>query len=440
MFWPAVTAPRTVFWTPLFPVLALAIFALERRLPSQPPAADLYSRPAARHRVARHRDAHAVVRGSGGAGQARVRMIQAGQSVSASSARRRRLVSPRLVRGRAASVSLNNAQRRCIRAVADRIESGQYAMVHDRCVCGESEAFVIARVDRYGLPLDTVLCEACGTLRFDPYLSGGALADFYGSVYQEMYARFTDPDAYWQRQQSYGRRLLAFAQHAWRRGACVVEVGCGAGGALAVFQEAGYEVLGCEYSQPLLELGRSRGVRDLHLGGSDVLSERLARKGNADLIFLHHVLEHMSAPRDFLETAKRMVSDRGMIIVAVPDVTGIDRFPFPSGNLRLFLHIAHKYNFTAKGLGALARRVGLCASVVPVEPSVEAPEMWVGFAPHPIATDADTGEWLANGEDLFRKLRRIERRFIRDTLLSKLGGPFRRRADCIAARDATDGV
>jgi len=312
-------------------------------------------------------------------------------------------------------------------------------MVHDRCVCGEGEGFVVAQVDRYGLALDTVLCDVCGTLRFDPSLSQDALADFYASFYQEMYARVADPDRYFRREQSYGRRLLAFARGVWERGACVVEVGCGAGGALAVFQEAGYRVFGCDYSEPLLQLGRQRGVQNLHLGGIEALAEHFPCNGAADLIFLHHVLEHLSAPLNVLETAKRMLSDRGMIVVAVPDVTGIDRFRFPSGNLRLFLHVAHKYNFTSKGLRVLAERAGLRASAVPVEPSMEAPELWAGFAPRPVEIGPEMAEWPVDGEALFRQLRRIEGRFIGRTLLGRLSGPLRRRADPVAARDANDG-
>jgi SAM-dependent methyltransferase len=270
------------------------------------------------------------------------------------------------------------------------------------------------------------MCKACGTLRFDPYLSAQDLSDFYVGFYQEMYARVTNPDTYFTLQQSYGKRLLRFAQKVLRPGARVVEVGCGAGGALAVFQDAGYRVLGCDYAQPLLEMGRQRGVNDLYFGGIEALVDKLTSADKADLIFLHHVIEHVSDPAEVLKTAQRMISGNGLVVVAVPDVTGIDRFPFPSGNLRLYLHIAHKFNFTAQGLAALGRRVGMHASVIPMQMSTQAPEMWVAFGHKPLEiADAPAPE-TADVDGLFRLLRRIERRFLRNAVLSRLGGPFRR--------------
>jgi hypothetical protein len=150
------------------------------------------------------------------------------------------------------------------------------------------------------------------------------------------------------------------------------------------------------------------------------------------------VFEHVSAPDQVLETAKRMLSERGLLIVAVPDVTGIERFPFPAGHLRLFLHIAHKFNYTAQGLAALARRVGLYASMVPMELSNQAPEIWVAFGRQPLPTGGSVEPTPAHGESVFRQLRGIEKRFIRNTLLRKLGGPFRRFARPAAPGDGTD--
>ena len=348
-----------------------------------------------------------------------------------------RLVSPRFVRGRSASVALNAAQKRHVDEVSARIADGRYRLLHEACACGEGDGTVVARVDRYGLPLDTVLCQKCGTLRFDPYLSTEDLSDFYVKFYQEMYARVTDPDTYFKRQQSYGRRLLNFAQKVLPEHARIVEVGCGAGGALAVFQDAGFHVMGCDFSQPLLDMGRQRGVGDLHFGGIEALVDQCQDGQKADLIFLHHVFEHVSSPGQVLETAKRMLSERGLVIVAVPDVTRIDQFPFPSGNLRLFLHIAHKFNFTVGGLAGLGRRAGLHATAIPMEMSSQAPEIWVAFSRQPLQTAAAAPTAPVDGDSMFRLLRRIEWRFVRNALLGKLGGPFRRQARPPARIDET---
>ena len=91
---------------------------------------------------------------------------------------------------------MDAVQRGRVARVEALIRNGDLAMEPGECVCGVSAGDVIACVDRYGLPLDTVLCAGCATLRFDPYLTEASLTRFYTEHYQEMYARVPDPDAY----------------------------------------------------------------------------------------------------------------------------------------------------------------------------------------------------------------------------------------------------
>jgi SAM-dependent methyltransferase len=328
--------------------------------------------------------------------------------------RRRRLVSWRFAKGRGPAIQLSPVQARYVDDVDRRVRSGAYRLEHDSCVCGADAGAIIAQVDRYGIALDTVLCAACGTLRFDPYLAPESLAEFYRFRYQQMYARAPDPDTYFARQRLYGRRLLEGLRNDLPKGAVVAEVGCGAGGALAVFAEAGYATYGCDYSAELVTQGSNRGVENLVVGDVNALIERLAQsRRKADLVFLHHVFEHVGAPADWLVRAKEMLSERGFIVVAVPDVTAIHRYPSPDGDLRNFVHIAHKFNFSAKGLAALAAAAGLHASYAGVQKSDQAPEMWVSFSRKP-ATSPDVVDFGATDAcALFRYLRATELAWLR---------------------------
>jgi SAM-dependent methyltransferase len=328
--------------------------------------------------------------------------------------RRRRLVSWRFGEARGAAIHLNPVQARYVDDVDRRIRSGAYQMEHVACVCGADAGPIISQVDRYGLALDTVLCSACGTLRFDPYLSSESLAEFYRFRYQQMYARAPDAGTYFARQRLYGKRLLETLRNDLPNGAVVAEVGCGAGGALAVFAEAGYLAYGCDYSAELVAQGRDRGVANLVVGDVDTLIEQLSHSGRKpDLVFLHHVFEHLGAPAAWLARAKNMLADNGLIVVAVPDVAAIRRYPSPDGDLRQFLHIAHKFNFSAKGLAALAAAAGLHASYAGVQKSDQAPEMWVSFSRKPTAAAAAVELGEGDPRALLRYLRATELDFLR---------------------------
>ena len=328
--------------------------------------------------------------------------------------RRRRLVSWRFGKARGPAIHLSPVQARYVDDVDRRIRSGAYHLEHGACVCGTDAGAIISQVDRYGIAIDTVLCAACGTLRFDPYLAPESLAEFYRFRYQQMYARAPDPGTYFARQRLYGRRLLESLRNDLPKGAVVAEVGCGAGGALAVFAEAGYATYGCDYSAELVAQGRHRGVENLVVGDVETLIEHLSQsRRKADLVFLHHVFEHVGAPVAWLVRARDMLSDSGVIIVAVPDVTAIHRYPSPEGDLRQFLHIAHKFNFSTKGLAALAAAAGLHASYAGVQKSDQAPEIWVSFS-RKAATSAEAVDFGdSNARALFPYLRATELEWLR---------------------------
>jgi SAM-dependent methyltransferase len=328
-------------------------------------------------------------------------------------------------------MELSSLQDQYVSAVNERIVTGQYRMEYESCPCGADDADVISQVDRYGLVLDTVLCTTCGTLRFDPYLSGESLADFYRNYYQEMYARAQDADAYFVRQRGYGERLKRLVHRMLPPGAVVAEVGCGAGGALSVFREAGYDTHGCDYSARLIEFGLQRGTENLHFGDIEELTRSMASTGKkADLIFLHHVFEHIPSPVTWLVTAQRILAQNGVIVIAVPDVSAIHRYPSPNGDLRLFLHIAHKFNFSLGGLAALAKRAEMNSSLVGVEKSDQAPEVWVAFARAELPGDRLDAFSGGSSRSLFRRLRLIELDYVRRGVLRKIA----KLADGVRAR------
>src|SRR4051812_43923783 len=107
----------------------------------------------------------------------------------------------------------NDGRRPFIEAVRKKLLEEEYRLIHYECPCGsDAHDLLVAQVDRYGLPLDTVLCAECGTLRTDPYLDPASLTDFYVHFYQQMYGRVTDEKKYFANQEMYGRKILNLFQ------------------------------------------------------------------------------------------------------------------------------------------------------------------------------------------------------------------------------------
>ncbi|MFN2499550.1 MAG: class I SAM-dependent methyltransferase [Pyrinomonadaceae bacterium] len=325
--------------------------------------------------------------------------------------------------------SVAGPQSEAIEAVRHKLINGQYNLRTDECPCGGPQNdVIIAEVDRYGLPLTTVVCLDCGTLRLDPYLDAESLEDFYLHFYQQMYARARDMNAYIEQQQAYGTKIYSVApaslpSHGW-----IFEVGCGAGGALKIFQERGYRVAGCDYSARLVAEARKNGIEHACHGTLAEIGKALGGV-RADLIYLHHVFEHLNEPLDFLLTSRQHLNEDGWLVLVVPDVSRIDGFANPDGDLLVFLHLAHKFNFSLEGMRRLCRRAGYEVTTLSPDPMIKTtastmPELWLELrqAQQTIQTNNNNSHGLL-GEQMWQYLAETERQYLR-----------RQRREQIAAR------
>ena len=341
------------------------------------------------------------------------------------------LISPRFSAAESAgSINLQPSQLPFVAEVKSRLENGSYKVETSPCVCGEESGPIVSEVDRYGLPLTFVLCSACGTIRIDPYLDASSLEDFYTRFYQQMYGRSSDVASYFIRQKSYGEKVLDLAQHFLKPDSLVFEVGCGAGGALDVFQRAGYRVAGCDYSGELIAFGNERGIRNIYQGSLKDIEPHLGG-AKADLIYLHHVFEHVKQPMRFLDDCRTQLAPGGRIVIIVPDVSRLDSFEYPAGDLLLLLHIAHKYNFSFDGLNRLAVRGGYQVRGLSPDPKMKTPtshaaELWLEFTVDETAKaraqESASARGTGQGDKMLQYLRRTEKLYSLGLCRSQLLG------------------
>ncbi len=94
--------------------------------------------------------------------------------------------------------------------LAEGMRTKQLKLVKQPCPCGQTtHNTIIAQRDRYALKFDSVLCDACGTVRIDPYFDDASLEKFYADIYQGLYARAIEPASYFERQLAYGIRCAS---------------------------------------------------------------------------------------------------------------------------------------------------------------------------------------------------------------------------------------
>lgn len=215
------------------------------------------------------------------------------------------------------------------------------------CLCGSRRFDLIARVDRYNLLQDTVICVECGLVQANPRMTEKEYENFYASdLYRICYEGEDYLSASARRYTlGYGGHIFQEVNKVKRIGpeVSVLEIGAGGGWNLLPFMQAQARVLGIDYSPSLTQLGSQRGI-PMRQGSFKDIPEQY------DVIIINHVLEHFLRPLEALDKIKKHLRDGGIIYIAVPNILNFDITQ---------LQNAHTYYFTPYTLEYYCNQAGL---------------------------------------------------------------------------------
>jgi 2-polyprenyl-3-methyl-5-hydroxy-6-metoxy-1,4-benzoquinol methylase len=102
-------------------------------------------------------------------------------------------------------------------------------------------------------------------------------------------------------------------------GRALLDIGCSYGFFLEAAQAMGWTATGVELADDAAAYARSRGL-DVRTG--TVESVRL-HPGTFDVVTIRHVLEHVAEPSQVLESARALLRDGGLLLVAVPNIKSL---------------------------------------------------------------------------------------------------------------------
>ena len=247
-------------------------------------------------------------------------------------------------------------QEQGIRALEQAVAENKLRLVENRCLCGcppSKDDIVVSEKDRYGLPVPQILCAKCGLIRSGKVFDEASNNLFYQAYYRDIYSTHTPTERFFDDQIATGRRFLDLLQRFVKLDDVhrVAEVGCGAGGILLPFREAGMETDGYDYGETYLKYGRTKGL-SLHQGDF----YQLAEDESTDLVILSHVLEHFLDPVLEVRRILRKIRPGGYLLVEVP---GIFHIHASYVVILDYFQNAHVYNFSQCHLKALFESLGL---------------------------------------------------------------------------------
>lgn len=243
-------------------------------------------------------------------------------------------------------LKLNNVQKEAKESYMKNLRGGGYKEVIINCDCGADikNMKLLAKKDRYGLPLNTVICKKCGLIMSNPTLDQESLNSFYDREYRPLYVgENMATEEFFAEQYSHGKKIYEFLKENIdvTKIKTVLEIGTGAGGILkAIEDNQDVEACGIDLGGEYIEFGKMHGLNLYKMHSSELA---LKSPHKYDLIILSHVLEHFLDLKNELAMIKELLSSHGYLYIEVP---GIKNVPYPYGDFMGCIQNAHIRSFT----------------------------------------------------------------------------------------------
>jgi len=190
------------------------------------------------------------------------------------------------------------------------------------------------------------VCQVCALSRTVP-LQAAPAAERYGAEYHQQHSYLRDPlnERVAQMRLTMLRRLRPTAQ-------TFLDVGCATGYAMQVAQGWGWQVYGTDVSEFATDYARrERGLQHVYTGP---LASASLPAAWFDLVYCHHVLEHLPDPLDTLREMYRVLKPDGLLYVAVPNLCSVKHYLRGDGWYTPY----HLYNYRADTLRRMLERAG----------------------------------------------------------------------------------
>ena len=161
----------------------------------------------------------------------------------------RQYISEKFKNHRKSHIKIYEVQKLTRDRLQKKIDDGIYKLEETNCLCGAKDDVIISETDRYGLPLNTVICRKCGLLRTNPRMDKNSLTEFYINEYRDMYMESMEvTEGYFKNMTTRGREIIDLIRRCCKgiefKDMDGIELGCSAGGILVPFWEAGATVKG----------------------------------------------------------------------------------------------------------------------------------------------------------------------------------------------------
>ena len=268
------------------------------------------------------------------------------------------MIKKRYINDKKSCIKLSDTQKKNIKLVEDRINSGEYLFETVKCqICNLDNFSNLSEKDRYGLQMSVVICEKCGLIQTNPRMDELSYNKFYRNEYRNIYESGKNAvEKEFQKEVNRGYEIFKFIKENSDKklhDKFIVEIGTGAGGILRKFQSEGNRILGVDFGKDYIEYGLEQNL-NLRVGSVEVVEQE---KEKPDIVILSHVVEHFLEPIETLSRIRKLMKDDGIVYIEVPGIKNLQN-AYEEDFLR-YLQNAHVFHFTLNTLKNCCKRSGL---------------------------------------------------------------------------------
>lgn len=131
----------------------------------------------------------------------------------------------------------------------------------------------------------------------------------------------------------------------------ILDIGCGRGLFLHLMRKHGWEVAGAEVDKEAARCAsKAYGIEVIPVQSIKQFSDR-----SFDVITLYHVLEHSPDPLMLIGECKRLLREKGLLVIEVPNIFSLQA----SIGKKAWFHLDlphHSYHFSEAGISALLKK------------------------------------------------------------------------------------
>jgi len=221
-----------------------------------------------------------------------------------------------------------------------------------KCQCGGSNLEQLARIDRFGLPFGSLICQDCGLVITSPRIVEESLPYYYDTYYHPLnYGREDLENQTALFADGQGKKIFSILKEylPQKKKLKILEVGAGTGNVLAEFKSEAkqhdieIDELGTEYSNDCILKARKDNNINIIFGNAETI---VKRNEKFDVIILSHVFEHFIDLNKELNNLKKLMTNDSLLYIEVPGIMVNHKKHYYDFSFLYYLTHAHIYNFT----------------------------------------------------------------------------------------------